>query len=482
MPNDSAIYVRISDDKEGLEAGVTRQTEDSLRLAGRDVPDDLRFNDNDISASTRSTKVRPAFARMVSLIEAGQIKHVYAYSSSRLTRRPRELEDLIVLTERYGVLFHLVTGRIDLLTADGRMLARMLAAADAAEAERIGERVARQKQQRAENGLPQGGRYATFGFDRAWNVDDAQAAKVREAFRRRASGESIGSISKSIGVGHGTLVNILKNPVYTGLRRYRGEVVGELHEGFPRLVDRVVWDAVQAVGEAPPPGTNTRKHLLSGIARCKVCSGKMKGAPASARASRYRCAATYGGCGKVSIRCDWIDDPVVISVVAREVFDRKRDAPEEVAQDFDAEADEARAEIAQVQDAVTSKQITLATALPLLAAAEQRLKAVERQRRQAAVNAVDPNWAHRDARELFQLSLGEMRALLARHLDAVVIAPAPTNGRNSIDLTRVELVWKSGEVEQLQNGVPVVDVSEAGDTVDTLYGVPINPEITSDRL
>ncbi|MCX6399218.1 MAG: recombinase family protein [Propionibacteriales bacterium] len=458
MEDDSALYVRISDDKEGREAGVTRQVEDSLARAGHPIPVERRFSDNDISASTRSSKPRPAFDRLMALIDAGKVKHVYAYSASRLTRRPMEFERLIQMTEQRGVTFHVVTGHVDLSTADGRMLARMLAAADAAEAERIGERVARQKQQRAEQGLPQGGRYPTFGFTREWEVVEDEAKRLREAFRRRASGESVGSIAKSIGVGHGTLVTILKNPVYCGLRRYKGEVVGELHPGFPRLVDRKVWDAAQGVGEAPPAGTNTRKYLLSGIARCDACKGKMKGAPSGNRAPRYRCALTYGGCGKVSIRADWIDDPVVFAVVAREVFARKSPDADIPVHDFDADAEAARQDIAELQAAVNAGKITMGTAIPLLSAAEARLKAVERDQRQAAVNAVDPNWSFRDATELFRLDLGEMRALLARHLDAVVIEESPTRGRNAVDLSRAILHFKDGTTERLSNAVPVEDL------------------------
>ena len=72
MNTDAAIYVRISDDREGLELGTARQTEDARRLAereGRTVPDDLVFPDNDLSASTRAKKVRPQWDRMIELIE-----------------------------------------------------------------------------------------------------------------------------------------------------------------------------------------------------------------------------------------------------------------------------------------------------------------------------------------------------------------------------------------------------------------------------
>ena len=77
----------------------------------------------------------------------------------------------------------------------------------------------------------------------------------------------------------------------------------------------------------------------------------------------------------------------------------------------------------------------------------------------AAVEAVDPDWAYRDAISLMSMEIGPLRALLARHLSAVEIDPAPTVGRNAKDLTRVTLHWLDGTSERLENGVPVVDSS-----------------------
>ena len=465
MSPNAAVYGRISDDREGRETGVARQVEDARALARRDgceVADDLVFSDNDISASTRSKKQRPGFDALVEAIEAGRVGHVYAYSNSRLTRRPLELEDLIKLHERTGVVFHTVaSGQDDLSTADGRMVARIKASVDAAEADRIGERVARQKRQRAERGLPQGGRYPTFGFTREWEVVEDQAEKVREAYRRRAAGEAVGSIARSLNVRQSTLGKILTNPLYAGIRTLNGEVVGPMADGFPVLVDRLTWDAAQGVREANPvpQGRSTRKYLLSGISRRDACGSAMKGAPSSARADRYRCAATCGGCGSTSVRCDWVDDPVVFAVVAKHVFEQRageaRSAEPE--RDYAGAVAHAQSEIAELQAAVKAKAITLATALPMLSDAERRLREAESAQRRAAVKVADANWAYRDAVELMALPLGEMRALIARYVAGVVIEKGETRGRNAKDLSRVVIHWTDGTEERLSNGVPVVD-------------------------
>src|ERR1700761_445244 len=105
----AGIYLRISDDREGRELGVTRQREHCADLAERfgikvyDI-----YNDNDRGASTRSIKPRPDYKRLVQDARAGAINCIIAYTSGRLTRRPREHEDQIELAEQYGTVFRYV--------------------------------------------------------------------------------------------------------------------------------------------------------------------------------------------------------------------------------------------------------------------------------------------------------------------------------------------------------------------------------------
>ena len=76
------------------------------------------YTDNDIGASTRSRKPRPDYQRMLADARAGRFEVILAYASSRLTRRPREHEDLIELAERHGVAYRYVRSpSVDLNTA-----------------------------------------------------------------------------------------------------------------------------------------------------------------------------------------------------------------------------------------------------------------------------------------------------------------------------------------------------------------------------
>ncbi|NMO54145.1 recombinase family protein [Actinoplanes sp. TBRC 11911] len=134
VPLRCVIYCRISQDRESDEKGVTRQEEDCRALALAHGWEVVRvFVDNDLSASTRSKKKRRGYDSMIRAVNAGTVDVIVSYSNGRLTRRPLELEDLIKLHEQTNVLIHTVkSGNDDLSTADGRMVARIKAAVDAA--------------------------------------------------------------------------------------------------------------------------------------------------------------------------------------------------------------------------------------------------------------------------------------------------------------------------------------------------------------
>ena len=126
------IYARISKDGAGEHLGVDRQERLCRDLATRDgltVLDVLDvLVDNDISAYNGTR--RPAFGRMFEMVRAGQVGAVVTYHADRLYRRTTDLERLINLVESSGAQVHTVAaGNVDLTTASGRMVARMLGAA-----------------------------------------------------------------------------------------------------------------------------------------------------------------------------------------------------------------------------------------------------------------------------------------------------------------------------------------------------------------
>lgn len=358
--NDTAgVYTRISDDRESEELGVTRQDEDGCGLAAaRGLKVHRTYPDNDTGASTKSTKPRPGYDALLADARAGRIGTIIAYSSSRLTRRPLELEQQIKLAETYGTRFLYVRSpSFDLNTADGRQVARMLAAADAAEAERTGERVQRAALQRAENGQNHGGQRA-YGFGMPTGRTDADDRPVidytavvpaerdviREVADQLLKGVSLRSVVADLnrrgvptatGKGKGkwsggTLRDALLRPRIAGATVNNGDQVGRLpgepilDEGtWLALVGRmtaktVTWVDASGVQRTAGRFNNTGrppKWLGTGIYLCP-CGSTLDVGPRES----YRCRSLRtgpGGGGHVRRSAPALDAYVSDVVVAR---------------------------------------------------------------------------------------------------------------------------------------------------------------------
>lgn len=333
------IYARISEDREGRELGVGRQDEDCTALAarlGRTVAG--VFIDNDTGASTRSRKPRPEYRKVLQAAQDAAALFdvaIIAATSGRLTRRPRENEDLIDLAMEHGVRYEYVKSpSFDLNTAAGRRIARTLAAQDAGEAEDISERVTRAAEQRARDGLNHGGRRA-YGYTPNGLVRiAAEAHEVKRMFKQLLAGVPLGAIVRELDEREvptysgkpwsaSTVRGMLLRPRYAGLREYQGEVIGPAT--WPAIVSEDIWRAAVALLENPARRTTTgnkASYLLSGLAFCGPCGGKITSAGVK-RVSKdgewvvrhYRCRAR--GCSKVNRRLDWVEDYVSAVVVAR---------------------------------------------------------------------------------------------------------------------------------------------------------------------
>lgn len=283
-------YRRISDDREGREVGVGRQDTECDRLAvllGAEIVGS--YMDNDAGASTLSKSPRPDYDQLLADAEQDPGSIILAYSNSRLTRRPAEWEDLIKLYERAGVTVHTCTsGSVNLATADGRAVARTIAAWDAAEAERTGERVKLDVDRRAAAGLPHGGNRA-FGWTKDYQLDPYEHPILVELAARALAGEAIKSLARDLtdrGVPlatwrpplamkpwpYQTVRKMLTNPRIAGFRTQGGEIVGKatwpaaVSEDTFRQLEALFSDQARHSG-----GKSGRVHLLTGLARCGEC-------------------------------------------------------------------------------------------------------------------------------------------------------------------------------------------------------------------
>lgn len=183
-------------DRTGAGLGVKRQREDCERLIedrGWTLVDTLM--DNDISAY--SGKPRPGYRALLESMRDGAFDVIVAWHTDRLHRNPSELEEYIrVSEESHTATVTVRAGDLDLSTAAGRMVARMLGAAARHESEQKSERVRRRRRQDAEAGRAHGP--LGYGYDERQRIVPAEARVIRRIADRLLRGDTLYSIASEL--------------------------------------------------------------------------------------------------------------------------------------------------------------------------------------------------------------------------------------------------------------------------------------------
>lgn len=465
----AAIYARISDDREGEERGVQRQVEDSKHKAeslGLSVV--ATFIDNDISASTRSRKQRPQYAEMLDRARAGDFGTIIAYSNSRLTRRPRELEDLIILFERHGVVIRtVVSGDDNLGTADGRMVARIKASVDAAEAERTGERVARARAQSAAQGhAPPSVGFGHRRVGRAVEIVEEEAVIIREVAARILAGESARAVAASLnerGIpsrrgaawGTTTLRQMILRPSLTGARTYRGEIVTE--HAWPAILDADTYDRLKAVFLDPSRrshyGGRAPKYLLAGLINCGLCGGVMKRNPGRLSQTKAggtrRQPASYvcSKCFRVRRKQSSLDEFVTRLIVGRlereDAFAAFSRGDPGTAEKLAGEIAGIDARLATSADQFAEGAITVEQLVRITERLRTDREKLEQQRRRMLPPSIPEGLTGPGAGDRWEaLSIDQQRALVAL-LVRVVVQPVGAGRGRVFDPETVTVEWLS---------------------------------------
>ncbi|WP_377640093.1 recombinase family protein [Oryzobacter terrae] len=489
-PKRAAVYCRISDDRSGKEAGVDRQRKDGLDLAAANgwevVHDGARdvFTDNDMSAF--SGRTRPAYARLVDALRAGEIDLIVTWHIDRLYRRPVELESLITLVETTKVTIATVkAGDFDLSTRQGITMARLgvTIANDASMATR--ERVQARMVDNAEKGKVHGA-LRTYGLrgtrladgTHTWEVVPEEAAVIREAAQRVLSGEAVLAVTRDLNArgvptlrgaqwSRNTLRGILISARVAGWRehtpgRQKGARTGDGQWMGGEFVAEAEWPAIlsreeverlrRALSDPSKARGSGRRYLLSGgLVRCALCAQPLRGRPNRHGSSDYSCVGVSSnghGCGKVSVRQEAVDhyviDQVTDAVSRGKVAERLRATTVDTGDAMDLVASLER-DLAGLGEDFGRGLITrgewMAAREPLTGRLERARRHLQRQAGAEALALVTGSadeWLERWATAP---TLDAQRAMLRAALGAVEVGPA-VRGRNRFDGDRVALRWR----------------------------------------
>jgi site-specific DNA recombinase len=392
----------------------------------------------------------------------------------RLTRDNRHLEDAIEVVENFRRPIIDITGTLDLLTDNGRTVARIIVATKNQQSADTARRVRRKHEAMQQAGIPTGGR-RPFG----WNEDkrtlrSSEASEIKNAVKRILAGAPVAAITadwnkRGILTSSGktwtfdTLKIVLRSPRICG---YRARYVSDFHpvtgaehkrvamvfddEGkpvkgqFEAIVSLEEWEAVtEIIGTAPTPseGANARTYLSVGTLRCGKCDRVIRGTRAGIDPKKpqgyfyYACPSRGSGkgCGGVKIPGPETDAALVKLVIAKyEEEQRDRtDAARSSAAAWGGEDELARVreDIEDLKQARKRRQVSAERYFSMLAEheAEERSLLADRNkwlRVQYAAQA-EPVDLRRGWKGL---PLAAQRAYMEKALTAVIVLPAPYRG------------------------------------------------------
>lgn len=276
----TVIYARQSLDRTGDSLAVVRQLDlcrEFARQRGWTVEAELV--DNDTSAT--SGVARPAFERLLE----SRPERVVVWHIDRLVRLTRDLERVI----ETGANVHAVkAGHVDLSNPAGRAVARTVTAWATYEGEQKAERQKASNDQRAAAGRPPAGRrcygYAADGL----SIVEHEAAHVRFAAKQVLDGVPLRTVLRKVSEqgSRTTAGNLwqptqfrryLTNPRIAAQRMHRGELVGE--GAWPPILTMQEHTGLVAILSDPArrPLGRPNVYLLSGVARCGTCGGRIYG-------------------------------------------------------------------------------------------------------------------------------------------------------------------------------------------------------------
>jgi DNA invertase Pin-like site-specific DNA recombinase len=459
----AGIYARISSDREADNLAISRQLADCEQLAKRNGWQiGERYVDADISAY--SGRPRPEYTRMLEEIEAGVVEAVLVYHVDRLHRHPRELEDFIDLCQRQQTKLATVTGEIDLATHDGQLIARIQGAVARKESDDKSRRIRRKHEELAQAGRLSGGGTRPFGFeaDRR-TIRPDEAAIIRECARRALAGDSLRALCLDLGnrgiptvtgtpwKSH-TLKRILVSARISGQREHRGEIVSKAE--WPAIITPAETQRLRAKLNDPDRRTNrsARRYLLPSLLRCHHCDSKLVSRPRADQKRRYVCASgpNVGGCGKVTIMADPLEQYVVEAVLHR------LDSPDlpkalngnvstdPAGEEWQAEVERAQEQLDDLADMWGKREITRSEWVTARAPIEKRLDTAKR--RLAAINRTTELAPHlgnaQELREQWEtMTLTRQKQIVGALLQHVVVGPG-RRGFNRFDPARLTAVWR----------------------------------------
>jgi DNA invertase Pin-like site-specific DNA recombinase len=246
-----------------------------------------RYDDGGFSGGSMD---RPGLIQLLQDVQGGRVDVIVVYKVDRLTRSLADFAKMVDVFDGAGVSFVSVTQAFNTTSSMGRLTLNVLLSFAQFErevtAERIRDKVAASKRK----GMWMGGA-VPMGYDvkdKALVVNGEEAAAIRTIFAEYLSTGSVRQLSarlNDLGVvskrridrhgrlsggeafSRGALYHILRNPIYIGKTRHKGELYNGLQEA---IIDDETWQRVQVLladhgGKRIKTPRRSAKRLVDGL-------------------------------------------------------------------------------------------------------------------------------------------------------------------------------------------------------------------------
>ena len=462
-------YLRVSHDASGVLRSPAEQHGEDVELAARKRWTLGRTYDDEGSASQYATRPRAGFLQLMADLRNGTFtaQVLIVWEVSRGTRKPGEMEELLVLCQRRGVWIYVVNKRRAFNPSapddwEDLMIAVVKAAGDSM---RTSQRVKRASRADARSGAFTGGR-RPYGYEAdGVTVRTAERDVIQEAARLVLGGKSVRWIAGDL--NRRGLLTSPGNPWHPGpLGKIlvSDRVAGHrVHDGV--IVKRDAWDAIldadtharvrSVLATRSPVGRRGRTAwLLTGRLTCERCGAGLLGNTDSRNGvRRYVCRSGTGftGCGGLGIAAKPLEDLLGALVTARLADAQARHAAHVTESD---EAERVELERIAAQRAKIAEELAAGTmdredATLERAALKARQKVVERSLAAKARDQLRLDFIATESyvgRAWDELDPSDQGVVLDALLESVTVAPTLRRGTTKFEPERIggdRIRWKA---------------------------------------
>jgi len=255
------------------------------------------WNEGAKSSNHDEVDKRPKLGGVLSGIRDGEIKHLFIYDQSRLSRNDQVASIFRYECNKNGVTLHTKDGKLDLSNPQDQFLKQIMDAVAQLDNAQRTERTRLGKLSRIRQGFWKGGP-PPYGYEidrKKLVIHENEAKWVRRVFEMYSNQISTMDIKSELDSNGilprrkrgtwtiGSIQSLMRNTHYIGYWNYTDSVSGETLEiQCPRILNSTLWSKVQKAREfnrSQRTHSNPTKHfyLLKEIMHCGHCNSQMSG-------------------------------------------------------------------------------------------------------------------------------------------------------------------------------------------------------------